>query len=286
MKINCVRIAGLIVVASWGTAFAAGQTEKSGSLDFELAVTSDNNVNRGGYAYTYRDSILSATISKSNRKSTGSKSQLVYRLFGLFDNYSKYDKLTRAAIGMNGAWQFRQSGAFAAPTYSLLAKAYAENVQSSLRSGTVVEIGASVLKPVTDRISVTGFVTAKQRNASSSVFDTMNTSARVNFDYLVSRRSTVYLTYNHITGDMTLSAPWAAPYDSYPYDDDQVDDAFATGWHAYRFDATTDVATLGYNFMVNEKSSIDVSMMSVRSKVYAGPSYKSTIIGLAYLKRF
>lgn len=253
------------------------------ALDLEVTYTSDDNVNRGGYGYTYRDSITAVTIGQTYRKSTGQKSQLVYRLSAALEKYARYDKLSGATVGLDGAWQYRSSSAFTAPTYSLLGKVHAENVQSGLRSGVSLEAGASVLKPLTDRIAVTALITARQRDAASPVFDTASTSARINLDYLVNRRSTLYLTYNRIQGDMTLSAPNGA-YSGYEVW--QTDDAFAAGWWAYRFDATTDVATLGYNFMLSEKSSIDASVMSANSKVYAGPSYKSTVVSLAWLKRF
>lgn len=48
-------------------------------VDVGLVYSYNDNVPRAAYGYQRRDSILSATAGKSYRKSTGSKSQLVYR---------------------------------------------------------------------------------------------------------------------------------------------------------------------------------------------------------------
>jgi hypothetical protein len=254
------------------------------ALDLEVAYTVDDNVTRSGYKWS--DSILSASLGKGFRVATGKKSQLVWRCQGGVDKYATYDKLSRAVIGVNGAWQFRSSGAFSAPTYSVIAGANYESYGSSLRGGTVLQVGASVLKPVTDRIAVTGIVEMRKRDASSPVFDTSDTSTRINLDYLLNNRITIYLTYNRLTGDMVIMAPWAAPYSTYSYKLWAYDDAFGGSWAAYLFDATTDVGTLGFNYKLNEKSSVDASILSASSRAYGGISYSDTRMSVAYLRRF
>jgi len=255
-------------------------TSRVSALDLEVVYTADDNVTRS--AYKWSDTILSASLGKGYRVATGKKSQLVWRWQGDVDQYSKYEKLSRAAIGVNGAWQFRSSGVFSAPTYSLLASARYENYGSKMRSGTVLQFGGSVLKPVTDRVSVTGIVEMRKRDASSAAFDTSDTSTRVNFDYLLNNRITMYLTYNRLTGDMVISAPTG--YSGYKYW--ELDDAFGSGYWAYLFDATTDIGTLGFNYKINENSSVDASVLSANSKAYGGISYADTRMSVAYLRRF
>jgi len=250
------------------------------ALDLEVAYTTDDNVTRS--AYKWSDTILSASLGKGYRVATGKKSQFVWRWQGGVDQYATYDKLSRAAIGVNGAWQFRSSAAFSVPTYSLLASARYEKYGSTMRSGTVLQFGGSVLKPVTDRISATGIVEIRKRDASSAAFDTSDTSARVNFDYLLSNRTTIYLTYNRLTGDMVISAP--SGYSGYKYW--ELDDAFGGSYWAYLFDATTDIGTLGFNYKINENSSVDASVLSANSKAYGGISYADTRMSVAYLRRF
>lgn len=278
VNVNKKKINVFIVATT--TLLAGGVSDRVAALDLEVAYTTDDNVTRSGYKYS--DSIVSASLGKTWRKSTGKKSQLVYTLQGSVDRYSNYDKLSRAGVGFGGAWQFRSSGAFGAPTYSLLARAAYDSYDSKLRTGTTLQIGASVLKPLTDRISVTGILETRKRDASSSAFDTSDTSTRINLDYMLNRRATLYLTYNRLVGDMTISAP--SGYSGYKYW--EQDDAFYGGYWAYLFDATTDVGTLGLNYMINEKSSVDAAILSANSQAYGGTSYTDTRMSIAYLRRF
>lgn len=286
---NAIRISRSITLLALlclvGNSNAEEHTGMFAGIDLGLAYTHNDNVPRAAYGFQRSDSIMTGTVGKSYRKSTGERTQLVYSWLGSIDQYVKYEKLSHARLGINGAWQYRKSGAFGTPTYSLLGRIYGDSYRSGLRSGNTIQLGGSVSKSVTDRITVTAIAEAQQRDAASTVFDTKNTSARLNLDYLLSQRSILYLTYNHLTGSITYSADWVLPYSGYTYEDMQADDAFYTNWRAYRMSGTTQVVTLGYNYMFNEKSSLDLSLVSAKSSVYAGPSYSSTIMSVAYLKR-
>lgn len=250
--------------------------------NLSLGYTYDSNVSRAGSGYVYSDSILSATVGGDRTRALNKRNQLVYRYNLVADRYSTFDKLSRVAADFGVNWRYRASGAFSTPTYGLMARITGESYGSSLRSGMVLEFGGSVQKPLTDRVTMTAIAEVRQRDANSSAFDTSNTSVRLNIDYLLGQRSTLYLTYNRITGDMVLSAP--SGYSGYKTW--KSDDAFYGGWWAYRFDATTDVGTLGFNYAFNEKNAVDVSLVSASSQAYGGLSYTSTIASIAWLKRF
>lgn len=275
--VSGLQVLGLLVLLAPAPAMAAKVFN-----NLSLAYTYDSNVSRAGSGYVYSDSILSASIGGDRTRALNKRNQLVYRYNLLADRYSTFDKLSRVAADFSVNWRYRVSGAFSAPTYGVIARLTGESYGSTLRSGTVLELGGSVQKPLTDRITLTGIIEMRQRDANSNVFDTSNTSARLNVDYLLGQRSTLYLTYNRITGDMVLSAP--SGYSGYKVW--RSDDAFYGGWWAYRFDATTDVGTLGFNYAFNEKNALDVSLVSASSQAYGGLSYTSTIASIAWLKRF
>jgi len=260
---------------------ASAMAEKAFN-NLSLAYIYDSNVSRAGSGYIYNDSILSASIGGNRARALNKRNQLVFSYNLFADRYSTFDKLSRAAADFSVNWRYRASGAFTTPTYGLLARLTGESYASSLRSGMVLEVSGSAQKPLTDRVTMTAIIEMRQRDANNTVFDTSNTSARLNVDYLLGQRSTLYLTYNRISGDMVLSAPsgYTGYKTWYP------DDAFYGGWWAYRFDATTDVGTLGLNYAFNEKNALDLSLVSASSQAYGGLSYTSTIASIAWLKRF
>lgn len=275
--ISGLQVLGLLVLFAPVSAMAGKVFN-----NLSLAYTNDSNVSRAGSGYVYSDSILSASIGGDRTRALNKRNQLVYRYNLVTDRYSTFDKLSRIAADFSVNWRYRASGGFTVPTYGLNARLTGESYGSTLRSGMVLELGGSVQKPLTDRVTATAIIEMRQRDANSTAFDTSNTSARLNIDYLLGQRSTLYLTYNRITGDMVLSAP--SGYSGYKTW--KSDDAFYGGWWAYRFDATTDAGTLGFNYAFNEKNAVDLSLVSVSSQASGGLSYTSTIAGIAWLKRF
>jgi outer membrane autotransporter protein len=178
----------------------------------------------------------------------------------------------RATAGIEGELQYRTSGAFTAPTFALFAHANVDAYESRLRDGARYAAGASVRAALTDRVSAFGAYTHTRRTAENEVFEGRDDSLRLNLDYQWSRKSTLYVTADYRRGDFFGSGKEPELGNSLPHTHDfqnhaleTADDAFP-GYSAYRFDANTWITTLGWNWSIGPRESIDLSWRRVESK--------------------
>ena len=104
-----------------------------------------------------------------------------------------------------------------------------------------------------------------------------NTSVRLNFDYAVTDRDTLYLGGDYRRGDVVSSG--RASLEN--IDTAKVlvpDDAFPGGdWFSYRLEANTLVTTLGFNHGFGPKASIDASWRHAVSKPMLSPSFPTSV---------
>jgi hypothetical protein len=215
----------------------------------------------------------------------------VVALSGGAEKFHSYEGLSRAYAGAFGELQYRTSGSFSAPTYALFARATGEQFESYLRDGYRYTVGASVRKPVTDRITLFGAVAHNERNAQSAVFVGRDNSARFNIDYAATSTSTLYLTTEYRKGDATSSGlPSLQSLDIAKVF--ARDDAFNDQLFAYRIDASTVIATLGYNLPFGPRDALDFSWRHVEttsddsSIVYGKSRYRTDQLSISYLLRF
>jgi outer membrane autotransporter protein len=188
--------------------------------------------------------------------------------------FRKYSGLTRGTAGVEGELQYRASGAWGTPTWALFANAHADAYESNLRDGARYAAGASVRVAVTDKISFFGAYTHNRRTAEGEVFDGRDNSVRGNFDWQWDAKRTIYLTGEYRRGDVVGSGKAPGPGNFFPHTHDyentaleSLDDAFpGLDYHAYRFKADTTIATLGYNWSIGPRESIDFSWRRVDSK--------------------
>jgi hypothetical protein len=195
---------------------------------------------------------------------------------------------------VRGEIQYRPSGDFFAPTFALTGRLVGEQYNSAMRRGWRSMVGANVLQPLTDRMQLFGAVEFEARNAKSAVFDGHSRSARLNLDYALSDKSTLYLGGEYRRGDIVSDgqvslanidlAKVFAP-----------DDAFTSqGLIAYRLEATSWISIVGYNLSLSEAHALDVSWLrsvatSVDTPSYQGASrtrYEVNQYSINYLLRF
>ena len=146
---------------------------------------------------------------------------------------------------------------------------------------------------ITDRVGLFGAIAASRRNAHSAVFDTSDRSARVNIDYALGGGDTLYLGGEFRRGTIVSSgrssldditiAEVIVPDDAYP----------ARSFFAYRLDATTVIATIGYNLRFGNRDSVDFSLRRIESTPTERPtwsvaddSYVAHQLSVFYLTRF
>lgn len=211
------------------------------------------------------------------------------------EKFQTYNGLSRIVLGFQGELQYRASAEFDAPTFAVFLRASREEYESTLRDGFRYSTGVSVRKSLTDRIDAFGALAVNKRDGKSIVFDNEDRSARVNLDYSLSRNGTIYLGGEYRTGDTVSTAPatlLAIDIASAVV----LDDAFTDPQRlAYRLDARSILATLGYNHAFGEGQAFDVSVRWVRSTPTATPgwlapgttiNYFATQLSVSYLIQF
>ena len=151
-------------------------------------------------------------------------------------------------------------------------------------------------KPVTDHISLFGALAHNERSARSSVFTGRDNSARLNVDYALTPTSTFYVTGEFRRGDTVSDGVSNGPNSLANLDIAKVivqDDVFTNPQLiAYRIEARTVLATIGYNLPFGPRDSIDFSLKRVQSTSVEAPSftgkarYVTDQFSLVYLLRF
>ncbi len=260
------------------------------TIDAEVAYTTDNNVTRAEFeSDILHDQFFTVAAGLNYLQWLNSNNRLVYRGFVRGESYRKYDGLSNVTAGGSVTYQYRESGAFLAPTYGAFFKAAIAEYQSDIRDSNLYSLGISWRKPFTDRIGLTTILAGNLRDSDSTVFDTKEISLLLNLDYEITSRMTMYATYNYLNGDIVSTSVYVtSPRLKFVNNADAInaDDAFASGAVAYRLKATTHVVTLGTNFKLADQHSLDFSGRYVDSQATAGITYKKMQFSLAYLARF
>ena len=295
------RLARAVALAS---AVAPGLAS---ALDFnaprvEAGITSDDNVTRAGGSDALRDSILGVRASVGATQPVSIRTRALIQGFAGGEKFHTYDGLSHNFIGAQADFQFRSSGEFGAATYSAFLRTQAEYFKSTLRDGYRHAYGVTVLKPLTDRVTMLAALQQNISDGKSAVFDTQNTGLRANFDWSLSAWNTVYLGAEYRKGDFVTTACRACdPNKTLGLVNTATpniieDDAFTdTVRDAYRLKANIVVATLGYNRAFGSGQSLDLSWRRAASSLAqsaAAPATKSDFAytvnqySLAYLVRF
>lgn len=264
-------------------------------LRVEAGVTHDDNVTRGrkGGPDVLLDQSYGVTVTKGWNIPVSARTRLSLSAAVGGEKFVRHDGLSRAGYTLNGSYQFRSSGDFTAATYSVFARWAADYFDSSLRDGYRAAAGFSVRKPLTDRVQLSVIGQYNRRDGRSTVFDGSDWSGRFNVDYTVFDRDTLYFGAEYRRGDVvSVGTPQLALIEiakSLVQDDVFTD----VTRFAYRIDANTYVATVGYNKPFGARHSLDLSWRWIQStprqssQYYASDiRYNVNQVSLAYLVRF
>lgn len=263
------------------------------AIDVEAGVVFHDNVNRArNPADRLSDQAYSLKLATSRFFPVTANSRVSLQGFAGAERFSTYSGLSRTYIGAQAEFQYRASGEFLAPTFAVFGRTTSENHDSNLRDGYRHSVGVTVRKPVTDRIHLFGSLAHNIRDAKSTVFDTKDTSARLNLDYSLTRNGTLYLGGEYRRGDVVSTGP--ASLAAIDIAEAFIRDDVFAGSFSYRIKATTLMSTLGYNLAVHERGALDFSWTRVQSTPLRSPGfaiqgssrYVVNQIGAAYLHRF
>lgn len=269
-------------------------------LRVEASYASDDNVNRAPADEALADGVVGVRVGTSLVVPVTRRTRAIFQGFGGGEKFRKYDGLSHNFLGAQGELQFRPSAEFGAPTYAVFLRTALEQYDSTLRDGYRHSFGASVFKPLTDRLQLYGALVRNVSDGKSAVFDASSTSLRGNLDWVLGRWDTAYLGAEYRSGDSVSTISRSDPIRTlgfvntaspYIVQDDAFDDVVRD---AYRLKTRTLVATLGYNHAFGGGQSLDVSLRRVQSRVQnaAAPlsgsdlDYAVSQFSLAYLVRF
>ena len=209
------------------------------------------------------------------------------------ERFRTYEQLSRLSGGVQGELRYRPSSEFGSPTVAVFAQAFADQFESNLRDGFRYTAGVSWQQPITDRIALFGAFSHNQRYARSAVFETRDYSGRVNLDYALTPSSTVYLAGEYRRGDATSSAP-SSLENINAATVFTADDAYpGRNFSVYRFEAKTFLSTLGYNWVIGARDSLDLAWRRIETTPDSRPSfatsprsYIANQYSIIYLMRF
>jgi hypothetical protein len=123
----------------------------------------------------------------------------------------------------------------------------------------------------TDRIDFFGSVASNARQAKSNVFNARDYSARFNLDYSLGSSGALYMGGEYRRGDAVSTGRRTAENLSIAKSFVQ-DDAFGDNQlFAYRVEARTVLWTVGYNYPLGQRDSIDFSWRRAQSTPTAQP---------------
>ena len=266
-------------------------------MQLDVSVLWDDNLNRAREdAEKLSDRIYSLTASKRLVFPFTVRTRGALTGFLSGDKAYTYSGYDRAGGGVQGELQYRTSAEFDAVTFALNGRAVFEDFASDIRSGKRYGFGINARQSWTDRIDAFVALTRNFRDARSIVFDGRETSARFNLDYALGQHSSLYAGGEYRRGDQVTTAPASLSYAALAKASAADDVYGAAGLRAYRYDARTRIWTVGFNYAVGPRDSIDFSWRQavstpttlITNPLYnsAGSSYRANQFSLAYLLRF
>jgi hypothetical protein len=255
----------------------------------------DDNVTRGREAGDkLSDRIFSLGASATRPFTLNPNTRLQVTALASGEKFDRHAGLGRFSAGAQGEVQYRASGAYDAITFGFVGRAMYEQFESRLRTGPRYFVGVNARRALTDRIELFAEAGTNIRSARSEVFTWRDVSAKVNLDYSLGRMGVVYMSGEYRSGD-TVSTGHPSLANLGVAEVFAVDDAFdGSDLVAYRFDARSWLGTVGYNYPLGARDSIDLSFRRIQATPrgrpafdFSGPlRYIDNQYSIVYLMRF
>jgi hypothetical protein len=251
---------------------------KSTGISVIAGYAYDDNVSRASDAVDKRsDTSFSLTVNKALSLLPTKFTRLTVSGFMDVEKFRNYAGLGRVSVGVQGEYAYRFSGDFGSPTIGVFARYTADAYESELRDGNRRSLGINLRKSLTDRINLFAAVADNVRSGKSDVFNTHDNSGRMNLDYALAPGQTIYLTGELRKGDIISSGQPSIKI----LDSSTVfvrDDVFNAPWfYDYRMKGKTNLMTLGYNYSLGSKDSIDFAWRHVKSTPDIVPTYATSM---------
>lgn len=257
----------------------------------EISVIDDDNVRSSqNNDDILDDTIVSAAVKVKGEKAIDSLTTWDYGGSLTYNSYDTYDDLNNYEFEANTHYRFALTSGLTAPIYSLGARIGGIDSDSEMRDATVYSLSAELSKWLSTTINMTAGLGYSKQDSVSKVFDTSESHIFINFDAEVSRADLVYTTLTLMTGDKVSGATPTLDIVNVA-DEIEPDDAFggvADNQFAYRIDADSVVVALGYNRILTQGLSFDVSARYIYSEARDDRdiSYERTILKASLVGSF
>jgi hypothetical protein len=214
--------------------------------------------------------------------------QLVLRGTVSGEQYFHYVGLSNGTTTALARLLYRPGGGFYAPLLSIWGSADEARFGSRMRNSADYRGGAFVREQLTTDIALRLGGTYAERHSKSNVFDLRGQTASLDIDWQLTPSLTSYLGYAYRYGDVfstgvpTLKVVEAAKVI-------EADDAFGGATadeFAYRFKGHSQIGTLGFNYAISPRLSIDLQGTNNNTRAGWGNHYNHPSGMLSLLTRF
>ena len=264
------------------------------NVHIEAGVMRDNNATRSTSATPrMSDTVNFIGVTTSMAQPLTTHSRLWFTGVAGMEHYRRFDGLSRVYGSAEVEYQYRASSRFDEPTFGAFVKLTAEEFDSDMRDGYRVSVGVSARQTLNDRVSYSLALSHNTRRASHQVFTGSDNALRGNVDVLLTNRAVLYLGAEYRRGDI-VSTGWPMGPAMAPSDVFWWDDAFmAQGLVSYRLRGSSMLLTVGLNYALAPRHSIDFSWRQIRTRAadsarYVASDLKYTTgqFAVVYLYRF
>lgn len=255
----------------------------------DVASGYDNNVTNAQHDADVRESgFASATGNVDYQRALSLYTTLLLRGSALYEHWNSFEGLSNAKATAMARVLYRADGDFWTPTLAAWASASVWEFDSEIRDSNEYRAGVFVTENLTTQVTGRLALGASRRESDSRVFDLSGWSAQLNLDWVPAPRMTVYTGYQYYDGDVTSTAT-PSLWIGLAAEAIEADDAFggiAGGLRAYRLDATAQISTLGFNYALSRKMSLDFQGQYIGTRADARNDYERMVGVASLLARF
>jgi hypothetical protein len=261
------------------------------SINMELSATRDDNLNRNIQSSNeISDVFTTAGIGIHQVHPISLFDFISYGAHIKYEYFNEVDGLNNVEATASVKYNYKPYTGFNQPVYIFSADIGVIDSATDIRDASIYIFGITLSSWITNTLSARGGASYRIKDSDSRVFDNKDARFFINADLLLNNKVTSYLTFNYINGQ-TVST---IDINNTPIEilnmvdpaDIEFDPTFGADQLAYRFDSKTRFLTLGINYALAQKHSLDLSLRNVHSRAGGGIDYDTTQWSLSYLLSF
>ncbi len=280
------------------------------AVQFALEAAYDDNIGLAErQADREEDFVTSLSGAVKQTLVLGSRSALVIRATAKYHEFIDFSDLSHGEVGVGARWYFQPTPGFTSPWYALSADWLARrHVDSAIRDGTTVRLGASTGRRFTDKLSgELGYSYSNRNSRRGQVFDTEQHRVFSALEWVLDGGTTLYGNYSVSQGDVVSTARPNAVIIA-AADALANDPAFGSrgampgpgpapgpgpgpmpagsGFVSYQLDATVRSLELGMNVPVDSLTALDFSVARLDATATSSIDYNRVQLRAGLLRRF